>query len=289
MAIKLLTNTAALKVQRALATNSRSIDTSLTRLSTGLRINKASDDAAGLAIADQLRSDTRIAITALRNANDGVSLIQVADSALGEIGSILIRMAELSEQSANGLYNTQSRSAFQNEFSELASEITRISRTTSFNDIALISGGKSVTFQVGFNSSSLSSITYFGVEGTLHRLGLGDGGEQLSYSVNAETDDSGRQAALTALAAVNEAIGELSHQRGLLGATESRLETAINNLDNSVENFKAAESRIRDADVAVEAANLTRHQLLQQTGVAVLAQANQQPLITLSLLEVNKK
>jgi flagellin len=255
------------------------------RLSSGQRINKASDDAAGLAIADSLRADQRVATVAIRNANDGISAIAIADSALGEIGNVLSRLAELSEQSANGVFSVEQRSALANEFTALGSEIERIAVTTAFNGVALLSGGNSVTLQVGFDSASTSQIGFTGVNGTLASLGLANSGASaLTYSINASTVDGGQSASRLALDAVNSAIQSLASNRGTLGATESRLRVAINNLTSSRENFAAAESRIRDVDVAAEAAELTRLGILQQAGAAVLAQANQQPALALNLL-----
>jgi flagellin len=239
-----------------------------------------------LAIADSLRADNRIASVGIRNANDGVSLISIADGALSEIGNVLSRMAELAEQSGNGVLATTQRSALDNEFGALGSEIQRIAVTTVFNGLNLLSGGATVQLQVGFNSSSNSQISFTGVEGTLASLGLAAANSpKLIYSLNAAgATANGQAAALAALDAVKLAIGSLTTNRGTLGAAESRLGVAVNNLQVARENFSAAESQIRDVDVAEEAANLTRLNILQQAGAAVLAQANQQPALALSLL-----
>lgn len=285
MGITLGTNISSLQGQRRLALSTDLLTRSYERLSSGQRINKASDDAAGLAIADSLRADQRVASVAIRNANDGISTIAIADSALGEIGGVLSRLAELAEQSANGVYSNAQRSALQNEFVSLASEIERIAATTVFNGVALISGGATTTLQVGFSSASTSQIQFSGVQGTLAALGLaGTGSSQLAYSISATGSENAQSASRLALDAVNEAIGSLAVQRGNLGATEARLSVAIKNLSVSRENFAAAESRIRDVDVASESAELTRLNILQQAGAAVLAQANQQPQLALSLL-----
>lgn len=285
MAITLGTNVASLKAQRTLGVSSDKLSEVFERLSSGQRINKASDDAAGLAIADSLRADQRIASVAIRNANDGISAIAIADSALGEIGGVLSRLAELAEQSANGVYSTSQRSALQNEFVALASEIERIAVTTEFNGVALLSGQSQVILQVGFDSGSTSQIGFTGVQGTLAALGLaGTNLSALTYSIADSTAILAQSASRLALDAVNGAIQSLASQRGTLGATESRLRVAINNLSVSRENFAAAESRIRDVDVASAAAELTRLNILQQAGAAVLAQANQQPSLALSLL-----
>jgi len=285
MAITLGTNVASLQAQRRLANSSQALGRTFERLSSGQRINKASDDAAGLAIADQLRADQRVATVAIRNANDGISTIAIADSALSEIANVLTRLAELAEQSANGVFSTVQRSALGNEFVALASEIERIAVTTEFNGVKLLSGGSALTLQVGFNSGSTSQVSFSGVQGTLAALGLATANSSaLTYSLNGTTIAAGQDASKSALDAVSRAIQSLASTRGTLGATESRLNVAINNLTVARENFAAAESRIRDVDVATEAAELTRLGILQQAGAAILAQANQQPGLALSLL-----
>lgn len=283
MAITINTNIASMNAQRRLGQSSSELRGSFERLSSGLRIIRARDDASGLAIADTLRADQRLASVAIRNANDGVSLISIADGALGEIGNVLQRMGELAEQSANGTLSSTQRSALQQEFTNLGSEITRISETTSFNGLQLLSGAQSVALQVGLDSSSNSQITFTGTNGTLEAMGLASkGSKAITFSINAAV--GGQQSALSALDAVKLAIGSLTATRGTLGAAESRLNVAINNLQVARENFAAAESQIRDVDVAEEAAKLTRLNILQQAGASVLAQANQQPSLALALL-----
>ena len=285
MAVTLGSNIASLQAQRRLATATDSLSRTFERLSSGQRINRASDDAAGLAIADSLRASQRVATVAVRNANDGISTIAIADSALGEIGNVLSRLAELAEQSANGVFSTVQRSALSNEFVALASEVERIATTTQFNGVGLLSGGGTLTLQVGFSSASTSQISFTGVQGTLASLGLAaSGSSALSFSLNGATIAEGQSASRATLDAINSAITSLASTRGTLGATESRLQVAINSLTVARENFAAAESRIRDVDVASEAAELTRLNILQQAGAAVLAQANQQPSLALSLL-----
>lgn len=285
MAITLGSNIASLQAQRRLSNATQKLGTSYERLSSGQRINKASDDAAGLAIADALRASQRVASVAIRNANDGISTIAIADSALGEIGNVLSRLAELSQQSANGVFSVVQRSALSNEFVALGSEIERIAVTTEFNGVKLLSGNSAVVLQVGFNSTSTSQISYTGVQGTLAALGLaGSNSSSLSFSLNGATLSEGQSASRLALDAVNSAIQSLASTRGTLGAAQSRLEVAINNLAVARENFASAESRIRDVDVASEAAELTRLGILQQAGAAILGQANQQPGLALSLL-----
>jgi flagellin len=254
-------------------------------LSSGLRINRASDDAAGLAIAENLKVDARVASVAIRNANDGISIVAITDGAIAEITNILSRLAELSEQAANGVYGNGQRSALQLEFSALMSEVERVAITTEFNGLKLLSGGGSVTFQVGFDGTSTSQIAYSGVQATLSALGLSGANSSIhTYSIIGDTDIESQSAARIALDAINAAITSVTRNRGTLGAAESRLEITISNLQVARENFQAAESRIRDVDVAQEAAELTRLTILQQAGTAILAQANQQPQLALQLL-----
>lgn len=285
MPITINSNIASLQAQRRLSLSSEGLNKTYEKLSSGQRINRASDDAAGLAIADSLRATQRVATVAIRNANDGISTIGIADGALAQIGGVLSRLAELAEQSANGVYSTTQRSALQNEFVALGSEIERIAVTTAFNGVTLLSGTSNIVLQVGFDSQSTSQIALSGVQGTLAALGLaGQNLSALTFSINASTPDEAQSASRLALDAVNGAISSLAVQRGNLGATESRLQVAINNLSVARENFAAAESRIRDVDVASEAAELTRLNILQQAGASILAQANQQPQLALSLL-----
>ena len=286
MPITIGSNIASLQAQRRLSSASEKLGNTFEKLSSGQRINKASDDAAGLAIADALRANQRVASVAIRNANDGISTIAVADSALGEIGNVLSRLAELAEQSANGVFSAVQRSALQNEFTALGSEIERIAVTTEFNGVRLLSGNSQLVLQVGFNSQSTSQISYTGVQGTLNALSLAStNSSTLTYSLNGISISEGQSASRLALDAINSAISSLASTRGVLGAAEARLRVAINNISVARENFAAAESRIRDVDVASEAAELTRLGILQQAGAAVLAQANQQPSLALSLLQ----
>ena len=289
MPITLGSNITSLQAQRRLSTATDALGKTFERLSSGQRINRASDDAAGLAIADSLKADQRVATVAIRNANDGISTIAIADSALGEIGNVLSRLAELAEQSANGVFSSTQRSALSNEFVALGSEIERIATVTKFNGVALLSGNQTLTLQVGFNSASTSQISFTGVQGTLQALGLAStGSSSLSYSIAdtqaGPTTTNAQSASRLALDAIQAAISSLASTRGTLGSVESRLQVAINSLSVARENFAAAESRIRDVDVASEAAELTRLGILQRAGAAVLAQANQQPALALSLL-----
>jgi flagellin len=285
MAINMRTNLPGLAAQRNVGATTDRLNLSYQRLASGMRINKASDDAAGLAIAENLRADTTKASVAIRNANDAISVIAIADQAIGQISNILNRLAELAQQSANGVYDVTQRSALQNEFTALSTEIERIAVTTTFNGIDLLSNGQNLTFQVGFDGSSLSQLSYDGINATLQAIGLAEVGSSTpSYSITAETELEAQSASRFALEAISEALASVNRNRGNLGALESRLTTSINNLQVARENFKAAESQIRDLDVAAEAAELTRLNILQQAGAAILAQANQQPSIAIQLL-----
>lgn len=285
MTITAASNSDSLKAQTSLARTSNELSKTFERLSSGLRINSASDDPAGLALADGLRSDARVAAVAVRNANDGLSLAAIADAGLSEIGNLLTRMAELATQSANGIYTTTQRSALSSEFLALGSEIDRIAKTTTFNGLSLLSSSQNITLQVGIDSTSNSQITMTAVRGTLDSLGLATAGSSaMNYTIISTTSTLSQAAATTALSAIQTAINTLGSTRGVVGAAESRLNTAINYLTVVRENFVAAESRIRDADVAEEVANMVRLQVLQQSGTAVLAQANQQPALVLKLL-----
>lgn len=285
MAINIRTNLPALVGQRNVSASTDRLNQSYQRLASGLRINKASDDAAGLSIAENLRSESTLATVAIRNANDAISVISIADQAIGQVSSILNRLSELAQQSASGVYDTTQRSALQNEFTALTSEIERIAVTTQFNGIDLLSNGQNITFQVGFDGSSLSQLSYAGVNATLQAMGLAAAGSSAaSFSISGTTIEAAQSASRLALGAITDAIQSVNRNRGTLGALESRLNTSINNLQVARENFKAAESQIRDLDVASEAAELTRVNILQQAGAAVLAQANQQPQIALQLL-----
>lgn len=285
MTLNIRTNLGSISAQRNLGLAGSGLQRAYTRLSSGLRINRAMDDAAGLAIAEALKADSKIASVAIRNANDGVSIIAITDGAIGQITNVLSRLAELAEQSANGVFSNGQRSALQLEFTALMSEVERIALTTEFNGLKLLSGGGTVVFQVGFDGSSMSQITYSGVQATLAAIGLaGPGSSAHSYSILGATLDESQSASRQAIDAIRAAITSVTRNRGTLGAAESRLDTTIQNLAVARENFTAAESRIRDADVAAEAAELTRLSILQQAGTAILAQANQQPGLALQLL-----
>ena len=239
-------------------------------------------------MAAGLHRDARLTSVAMRNANDGISLLSIGDAALGEIGNILSRMAELAEQSANGIYSNVQRSPIQAEFLALGSEIERISATTTFNGIHILSGLANVVLQVGINGQASSQITIGGVDGTLSSITLANpGSSALSYSVSGATISEAQAASRTALDAVFAAIQEVGARRGSLGAAESRLSSTITHLASQRENLEAAASRIEDIDVAEETAKLIRQKILQETASSILAQANLQPQIALRLLKDN--
>jgi len=286
MAISINSNLSSVRTQRLLGNASDSVNRVFERLSSGQRINRASDDAAGMAIAASLRSNQRIASVAMRNAQDGVSMVAVADGALSSINSILGRLAELSTQAANGTYSITQRSAIQSEFAVLGSEIERIAVTTEFNGIKMLSGSQQIYLQVGFDGQSTSQVMLDQMGGaTLQNLGLAAAGSSaLTFSLSGTSTQYSQSAAMAALAAVNTAIVSLNSLRGNLGTFEARLTSAITSLQTSRENMQSAEARIVDADIASESAELTRLSILQQAGSAVLAQANQLPQLAVQLL-----
>ena len=275
MALFINTNINSLTVQRHLEGSSLQVSTAIERLASGLRINNAFDDAAGLAIADKLGRDVRVITQAIRNANDGLSALAIAEKVLGTNTDIVTRLSELSSEAATGTVSDTQRSAIQNEFTALLSEITRLSLVTSFNGVNLLSAGTTVTIQVGLDGSTNSQITFQTVDASLSGLFAG----QTSIAASSQSS------AQSALGILTSAIANIAQTRGTLGAFESRLMSAITTLRIQRESFAASESRIRSADVAAETGNLTRAQILQQAGVAVLAQANQQPALALALLQ----
>ncbi len=291
MALRIMSNPSSLNAQRNLSKTQSTNQESLRRLSSGLRINSAADDAAGLAISERLRAQIRSLGQAERNANDGISMMQTAEGALNEISGILTRMRELSVQSANGTLGSSDRDALNTEFTALNSEINRIADVTEFNDTRLIDGSLSgssnaLQFQVGINGSSANQISR--QVANMHASQLGTnaasgGGGTPAVSINV-IDISTVSGAKTALATIDQAITDSSENRADLGATMNRLAVTVANLQSARENLSAANSRIRDVDVASESANLTRSNILMQAGVAVLAQANQQPALSLALI-----
>lgn len=275
MALDINTNVASLSAQFNLNKTQGGLNQAIRRLSSGLRINQAYDDAAGLAIADRLERDQRVAGQAIRNANDGLSALAVGEQALGTDTEILTRLSELATEAATGTVSNAQRSAIQQEFTALLSEIDRISATTVFNGVQLLSAGTTVTLQIGLDNSANSQISFSSVDGSVSGI-LGVTASQIAVSTQA--------AAQAALAYLASGIAQVAQTRGSIGAVESRLLTAISNLQVAQQNFQEAEGRIRDADVAAESANLAKSLVLQQAGAAVLAQANQLPNLALKLL-----
>nr|WP_301331526.1 flagellin [Sinimarinibacterium sp. NLF-5-8] len=273
------TNVASLNAQRNLSTSQGSLAQSLQRLSSGLRINSAKDDAAGLAISERFTSQINGLNQAARNAQDAVSLAQTAEGAMGSISKSLQRMRVLAVQSANATNFSSDRAALQKEFNALRDEITRVAGQTNFNGVNLLDGsfnsGKAV-FQVGANATAGVDTINFGGVANLTASGLA----LASLDISGATG-SGARAALTTLDAALKTVGT---ERSNLGAQQSRFEMVIENLNTTSENLSQSRSRIMDTDFAAETANMTRAQILQQAGVAMLAQANQLPQNVLSLL-----
>ena len=279
MALTINTNVASLNAQRNLSNSQGALNKSMQRLSSGLRINSAKDDAAGLAISDRMTSQIRGLNQAARNANDGISLAQTAEGALQETTNILQRMRELAVQSANDTNTDADRASLNAEFSQLVSEIDRIAGTTSFNGKVLLSGGfatgtGSAVFQVGANAGQTITVNIDGATASV----LGSG------TMISATGVSTGAAAGSAISLVDAAIGQVDTIRGDLGAIQNRFESTIANLSNVSENLSAARSRILDADIAAETSAMTKFNILQQAGVSILAQPNQAPQLALSLL-----
>mgnify|MGYP000885805304 FL=1 len=273
MALVVNTNVASLAAQRNLATSQAQLGRSVERLSSGLRITRAADDAAGLGVSETLRAQIRSINQANRNAGDGISLTQVADGAAATVGSLLSRMRELATQSASGTLGTTERSYLDQEFVSLRSEIDRIATTTEYNGQALLSGSSN-TFEVfiGFKSGSGNSLNVALDDLDVAAVGLT--GASVSTA----------PAAQAMLSKIDSAISAVATARANYGSIQSRFEVAIQNLTVTAENFTAAESRIRDADIAQETSVFTKNQILTQSGIAILAQANSLPQQALTLL-----
>jgi flagellin len=258
MGVRINTNIEALNAQRNLSMTGVSFGKSVEKLSSGLRINRAADDAAGLAISEKLRAQVRGLNQAGRNAQDGISMVQTAEGALNEVHSMLQRVRELAVQYANGTNDVDSQASISAEVTQLQAAISDIAANTKFNGVALLTGGASVDFQVGADQGQTLNVT-FGAINTA-------------------------AAVVTDISTVDTAIADISTLRGTFGAAQNRLEHTVASLAVASENLAASESRIRDLDVANEMVNFTKTQILQQAGVAILAQANQAPQSILSLL-----
>jgi flagellin len=277
VASTLNTNLPSLMAQRALSTTGRSLGISMQRLSTGLRVNSAKDDAAGVAIAERMTSQIRGMRVASRNANDGISLSQTAEGALGKIGDSLQRMRELAVQSSNATNATGDRANLDQEYRALSAEIIRVITGTRFNGHTLLHGAGSMGFQVGPDPASANTITV-----AMASIWTGPG---MSVAVSgAGATISSAASALAVLSNLDAAIDEVTTARSSLGAVQNRFERVVANLATSSENLQAARGRIMDADFAVETSNLSRAQVLQQAGHAMLAQANQLPQQVMALL-----
>lgn len=285
MAVRIFNNIPSLNAQRILGINNGRLAQSVERISSGIRINRGSDDAAGLAISEGLRSDIRALRQAIRNANDGVSLINVTEGALNEQSGILIRLRELASQAATGTVGSTERATIQLEFTALRNELDRIAQTTEFNGQKLVDGSLAssvastshILVQVGLDSTSHSRIN-LNTEVALEAMtSTGLSIHQLSVT--------SADAALTALEQMNTSIGTLTAGRGKIGAVQNRLIRTISTISIAVENLSAAESAIRDADIAEEVALLTRNQILVQAATAMVGQANLIPQSVLQLLQ----
>jgi flagellin len=285
MAVRIFNNIASLNAQRILGANHDRLNQSVERISSGIRINKASDDAAGLAISEGLRSDIRALRQAGRNANDGVSLINITEGALNEQSSMLIRLRELASQAATGTTGSTERATIQLEFNSLRNEIDRITNTTEFNGQKLIDGSlassiastSQVFIQIGIDSNANSRIN---LNEQINLTAV----TSASLSIDSLSVKTASES-LTALDGINSAIGEVTALRGQVGAVQNRLMRSISNLSISVENLSAAESQIRDADIAEEVALLTRNQIMVQASTAMVGQANLIPQSVLQLLQ----
>lgn len=273
MAFSIRNNVGASFTHRNLSATQSDLNRVMERLSSGYRINRASDDAAGLAISEKLRAQVRGLVQAARNAMDGISVIQTAEAALGEGGQILQRLRELAIQAANDTLTPEDRANIQAEVTQLLAEVDRFAFTSEFNTMKLISGSfasTALTLQVGANQGQVIAFTITNASAT----SLGVSGIAVSTQASATA----------ALSSIDAAINVVTTERAKLGAVQNRLERTIANLQSQAENLQASESRIRDADVAYETINLTRMQILQQAGAAAQAQANMSPQVVLSLL-----
>ncbi len=288
-------NQMASNVANTLTNHYGRLQTSTQRLSSGLRVNSAADDAAGLAIRELMRSDIAALNQGVRNANDAISLIQTADGALGIIDEKLVRMKELAEQAATGTYDSTQRLMIESEYQAMASEITRIANATDFNNIKLLDGNLSSEDHVGtgltstgklkvhFGSANDSAEDYYSIQigtSTASALGVGNQADTSAKAYTVSTQAAAQQA----LVGINDAIVSKDKIRAHLGALQNRLENTISNLTTQAENLQAAESRISDVDVATEMTQFVRNQILTQAVVAMLSQANSMPQMAMQLI-----
>ena len=278
MSMTINTNVASLNAQRSAAATQTALSTTMARLSSGLRVNSAKDDAAGLAIADRMNSQARGMNVAIRNAGDGISMAQIAEGGLQGIGDMMQRMRELAVQASNATNKDEDIGKLNKEFKELGAEVTRMVGATKFNGMAILQSSASLNFQVGAGGSATSATDVINIAAI-----------DLTSAFSAVTGSAGmgstHSAARAMIASLDTALGTVSDHRATLGATQSRFENTISFLRTSVENQSAARGRIMDADFAAETANLSRSQILQQAGTAMIAQANQLPQSVLKLLQ----
>ena len=280
MSLTINTNIASLDAQRNLSKSQGSLSTSMQRLSSGLRINSAKDDAAGLAIAERMNSQVRGMNVAVRNANDGISLAQTAEGALSQVSDSLQRMRELAVQARNSTNSSSDKDSLNKEFAQLQSEITRVLGGTAFNGKHVLgSDATTLNFQVGANTTKDDTVSIKTTDMTQ------DSKISAVTGSSAVIDNTATDGAIgTVIDNIDKAIDDVNDTRATFGATESRFDSIISNLQSGVENQTAARSRIMDADFAAETANMSRANVLQQAGTAMIAQANQQPSQVLSLL-----
>lgn len=289
MGMQINTNIAALNAHRNLSNTQNDLSKSLEKLSSGLRINRAADDAAGLAISEGLRSQVNGLNVAARNAQDGISVIQTAEGALTEVHSLLQRMRDLAVQAGNDSNNDESRTAITEEATAIGKELGRIAETTNFNGISLLKGGADLSFQIGANGDESSQISVklsdlkTALSGVVD-LTYADAATSTAADATMEATFMTAGDAANSITAIDTAITAISTTRSELGANQNRFESAINSLNVSRENLQAAESRIRDVDMAGEMVNFTRSNILSQAGTAMLAQANQSNQGVLQLL-----
>jgi flagellin len=278
MALTVRTNVGALSAIKTLNNTQNSLTKSLGRVSTGSRINKAADDAAGLSVSSRMKSDNVSLKAAMRNTNDGISMIQTAEGGLNEVYSILTRMRELAVQASNDTYSSTDRGQIQIEFNQLRAEISRISTDGNFNRISILNSTKTLQFQIGINNASNNqfSIAMSTVAASLGSLSVAES----KVSIGTTSSSFARAAILT----IDTALSSVNDKRARLGAFQNRLESSLNTASNYSQNLASAASQISDVDYASESANMTKFQIMQQAGVAALGQAKAIPQSILSLL-----
>lgn len=274
MSVSIFDNLLSLRLASQMRVTSAKLGAAIERAASGNRINRASDDPAGLAIAENLRNDSRLMSVALRNANDALSVTNVTDDALGEIANILSRMSELALQGANSTYSDTQRSAIQSEFAALGSEVNRISASVSFNGNNLLSASSELVAQIGITGDANSRIILPAVLGTLDSLGLGSGAA-LTYSVTGATTDYAVSASQTAYTAIQGAIDDITQRRGTVGVTAARLNSAVSNLSVNRETTISAEAAIRNSDAASDMAEVVSLRISREIQLSLFAQANQ--------------